>query len=167
MITEQALYEIIQDTWAATLGVHLDRRVGAETSEIGSLTVCARISGAWEGEVCLQCTPALARLFAAAIFQVEADLITTNEIFDALSELIHIVGGNLKALLPQPVFLSLPTLAAPAGQPRIPVQHQTICRLTLVSEGHPFEVTLSSGASATSHEPVSDNRERQMAIERV
>ena len=54
-------------------------------------------------------------LIAAAIFQVEADKAGSYEILDALSELIHIVGGNLKALLPQPVILSLPSLPESHG----------------------------------------------------
>ena len=61
---------------------------------------------------------------------------------DALSELTHIIGGNLKALLPQPVTLSLPSLSDLSDWTQTTPQWQMISRLTLMSEGHPFVVTL-------------------------
>jgi hypothetical protein len=142
LVTEGAFYKIIQDTWTSTLGFHVDRAASAEFSAVGAFTVCVKITGAWDGEVRLHCSPALARSIVAAIFQVEADEAGNDEILDALSELIHIVGGNLKALLPQPVILSLPCLPDPSNWAQTTPQWQIICRLTLMSEGHLFVVTL-------------------------
>ena len=115
LVTEGAVYKIVQDTWTSTLGFQVDRSAPSESLATGALTVCVKITGAWDGEVRLHCSPQLARLIAAAIFEVETVNVGTYEILDALSELIHIVGGNLKALLPQPVILSLPTLADPSN----------------------------------------------------
>lgn len=84
----------------------------------------------------------MARLIAAAIFQGEADNAGSEETLDALCELIHIIGGNLKSLLPQPITLSLPSLPDPADWAQITPQWQLVCRLPLVSEGHPFVVAL-------------------------
>ncbi len=141
-VTEGAFYRIIQDTWASTLGFHVDCSPSAELTAIGALTVSVKITGAWEGEVRLHCPPPLGRLIAAAIFQVEAESAGNDEILDALSELIHIVGGNLKALLPQPVILSLPSLPSPADAAQSMLPPQIVCRLTLTSEGYPFVVTI-------------------------
>ena len=110
LVVEETFYKIIQDTWASTLEFQVDRPTSVEVSGIDLATVCVRISGAWAGDVPLQCPHPLARLIAAEIFQVDADKAGDDEILDALSELIHIVGGNLKSLLPQPVTLSLPSL---------------------------------------------------------
>jgi chemotaxis protein CheX len=84
----------------------------------------------------------LARSIAATIFQVEAEKAGDDGILDALSELAHIIGGNLKALLPKPVTLSLPSLPDPIDWAQTTPQWQMVCRLTLLSEGHPFVVTL-------------------------
>jgi chemotaxis protein CheX len=159
LVTEETFYKIIQDTWASTLGFHIDCPVPAERSAIGELTVCVRISGAWEGAVRLDCPLPLARLMAAAIFQVDADRADNDEILDALSELIHIVGGNLKALLPQPVTLSLPSLLKPQNSADSTPQWPKVCSLTLTSEGHAFVVTLLGGQPAEATEPVTANRE--------
>jgi chemotaxis protein CheX len=145
LVTEETFYKIIQDTWASTLGFHIDCPVSAELPATGGLTVCVRISGAWNGEVRLHCPLPLARLVAAAIFQVDADKADNDEILDALSELIHIVGGNLKALLPQPVTLSLPSLLDPTNSAHSAPQWSKVCQLTLMSEGQPFVVILLGG----------------------
>ena len=57
LVTEGDFYKIIQDTWTSTLGFQVDRAPSAEFSAIGALTVCVKITGAWDGEVRLHCSP--------------------------------------------------------------------------------------------------------------
>lgn len=147
-IDEETVYTIIQDTWTSTLGFPVERLGHDEPSAPGEFTVCVKIAGAWDGEVRLHCSPQLARLIATAIFQVDAGNIGQSEIQDALSELIHIVGGNLKPLLPRPVTLSLPSLSEPGNWAQTTPQWQMVCRLSLMSEGHPFVVSLLGDYSA-------------------
>jgi hypothetical protein len=142
LVTEGTLYEIVQDTWTSTLGFQVDRAVAEEFTAVGAFTVCVKITGAWDGEVRLHCSPPLARSIAAAIFQVDADHVGSDQILDALSEIIHIIGGNLKALLPKPVTLSLPSLPDPSNWAQTTPQWQMVSRLTLRSEGHAFVVAL-------------------------
>ena len=149
-VTEEAFYEIIQDTWTSTLGFQVERAALEEFPAVLAFTVCVKITGVWDGEVRLHCSLPLAQTIAAAIFQVEADKVGSDEILDALSELIHIIGGNLKALLPRPVTLSLPSLLDPANWAQTTPQWQMVCRLTLVSEGHPFVAALLGGVQTTS-----------------
>ena len=75
------------------MGFQVDRPPRAEYSAVGAFTACVKLNGAWDGEVRLHCSPQLARLIAAAIFQVEASKAADDRILDALSELIHIVAG--------------------------------------------------------------------------
>jgi hypothetical protein len=165
LISAETFYKIIQDTWSSTLGFHVDGLPSEEYSADGEFTVCVKVSGAWDGEVRLQCPPPLARLIAAAIFQVEAEKAGSEEILDALSELIHIIGGNLKALLPQPVTLSLPSLFDPTDWAQTTPQWQMVCRLTLVSNGQPFVVTLLGGPLTTVVEQVPVDREIRFPVE--
>ena len=142
LISEDTLYQIIEDTWNSTLGFQVERSATPESVGGGALTVYVRITGAWVGEVHLHCSVPLARQIAAAIFQVEAESAGKDEILDALSELVHIVGGNLKTLLPPPVMLSLPSVVnRTAGTPTAP-ELPLVSRLTLESRGHTFVVTL-------------------------
>ena len=142
LVTDSAFFTIIQDTWAATLGFQVERRVSEEFSATGAFTVSVRITGAWDGKVRLLCPDPLARLIAGAIFQLDADKVGHDEIVDALSEITHIVGGNLKALLPQPVTLSLPALENPSSWTETTPELQVASQLTLVADGHTFVATL-------------------------
>jgi hypothetical protein len=142
LVTEDAFYQIIQDTWNSTLGFQVERLAGPEPPAAGAVTVCVRISGAWEGEVRLYCPLPLARSIAAVIFQVEPESVESDQVLDALSELVHIVGGNLKALLPQPVTLSLPALPDPTDWTNTTPQWQLVNRLDLTSQGQCFAVSL-------------------------
>jgi CheY-specific phosphatase CheX len=164
LIADDALYQIIQDTWSSTLDFQVDRVSGSTHLADDSLTVCVRISGAWEGEVRLHCPLSLARRIAAAIFQVEAEKAPTDEILDALSELVHIVAGNLKTFLPQPVTISLPTLPDPTDWGGTTPQWQLVNRLKLECQGYPFVVTLLGDYSAAGRlgiQPDGDNKQPQ------
>lgn len=143
VITETNVFEIIQDTWTSTLGFQVDYLESQDFSPVGAFTASVKIAGAWDGEVRMHCPPALARLIAGAIFQVEPDKAGNDETLDALGELIHIIGGNLKALLPQPVTVSLPSLVDPTDSAQTTPRGQTVSELTLLSEGHPFMVSIS------------------------
>jgi chemotaxis protein CheX len=154
LITEDALYQILYDTWNSTLGFQVERQSGRESVARGALAVCVRITGAWDGELRLQCPIPLARSIAAAIYQVEGESAGRDEMLDALSELVHIVGGNLKTLLPRPVMVSLPSVSdrAEETQTQTPPQWQLLSRLTLQSQGYPFVVTLLGGPLPGEHE---------------
>jgi CheY-specific phosphatase CheX len=147
LIAEDALCQIIQDTWNSTLGFQVECRASSESIAAGALSVCVKISGAWEGEIRLHCPVPLARSIAAAIYQVDGESASKEEMLDALSELVHIVGGNLKTLLPHPVMLSLPSPSDRGGEtvPQTPPQWQLLSRLTLQSQGYAFVVTLQGG----------------------
>jgi hypothetical protein len=107
----------------------------------------------------------LARRIAAAIFQVEENKVGSSEILDALSELIHIIGGNLKSFLPQPVTLSLPSLLGSTTWGQTTPPWQMVCRLTLQSEGHPFVVSILGNLSAAAGAETSANREGRLPTE--
>lgn len=160
-VTEEAFFRIIEDTWNSTLGLRVERAAQPPTAMAESLNVCVKITGAWEGEVRIQCSPQMARSCAASIFQMDAEKVGPGEISDALSELVHIIGGNLKALLPPPVTLSLPTVPDPSERTRSTPPGQTVCRLALRCEGHPFLITLLGDLPAAARgqtQPVAGQR---------
>jgi hypothetical protein len=148
LLAEDAFYKIIEDTWNSTLGFEVERSNSEAHSDDGEIIACSKVSGAWNGEVHLFCPRPLGRLIAAAFFQVDANKAGNDQILDALSELIHIVGGNLKGLLPQPITLSLPSSEDSGTRPKVIPNAQTVCRLSLTSSGCPFTVSLEGGLPA-------------------
>lgn len=108
-----------EETWAEQVRVH----------------AAADIRGGWEGTIIVEMSTRLALDIATTLYSqplAVADLaedVWAQElpraerslVFDAIGEVVNIVAGNLKALLPQPSTLSLPRVAfLPARAPDSP-----------------------------------------------
>jgi hypothetical protein len=165
-VTEDALYDIIQSTWNSTLGFEVNRAGSNIRQSDAEVAARASVSGAWNGEVCLRCPQPLARLIAGAFFQIEAQKASDDQISDALSELIHIVGGNLKALLPQPITLSLPSSGDPADGAPPNTRAKAICQLSLKTSGYPFAVSLFGGVAKDRVDPMPGGEESPFHTDR-
>jgi len=109
---ENEVCQITESIWALVLGLEVRRSPLAvlPAGKEGMLTGCVQITGAWEGAVTLCCSVALARQAASLMFDTDPASITIEQIQDALAELANMMGGNLKALLPEPCHLSLPAV---------------------------------------------------------
>src|SRR5689334_6055216 len=111
---EPELTEITERVWASLVEAPLlPRRPGQPAPAPGSRTFtgCVQITGAWEGAVTVHCSEHLAKLLTAAMFMVDPGDTSAEEVADALGELANMVGGNVKALLPEPCRISLPAVA--------------------------------------------------------
>ena len=114
-VTPDQVLSIAQDVWESFLQLTLlPHPEGDQAAGITGpmLTGCVSISGAWGGSVFLQCSLDQARTAAEAMFGAEPGDLSDDEVSDALGELINMVGGNIKSLLPAPSSLSLPSVAA-------------------------------------------------------
>ncbi len=78
-----------------------------ESSE-NLVTANIQISGEWQGVVALTMEHGLAQQLAISMFSREKEQLTDEDINDSASELMNIIGGNLKSMLPQPNQLGLP-----------------------------------------------------------
>lgn len=95
-----------------------------------AMEVSASVSviGAWNGHVVVDCSTGASRHAAAAMLAVDLQDVTQEDVTDALGELANIIGGNVKALLPEPCALSLPhvLINGASGWPAV----IEVCRLT-------------------------------------
>ena len=102
---------LVESIWSAVLGWE----VSAGTAPAGPeefLTGCVPIAGAWDGAVLLDCHGDLARRAAGVMFGLGSEAADPEAVRDALDELTNMLGGNLKALLPGPCHLGLPTVVS-------------------------------------------------------
>jgi len=108
---DDATFEVFESVCATVLGTEVRRSTSPGPSP-GERTLvgCVQITGAWSGAVLLSCAPGFASLAARTIFAGAGDP-SVGEERDALGELANMVAGNLKALLPAPSYLGLPTVA--------------------------------------------------------
>jgi chemotaxis protein CheX len=105
------LAAIVEGAVTAMLGIDLGEPVEHDTAAAGcSLCASVQFAGGWEGAVVVGSDIAFGRETAAAMFDIEADDVTDDEIADALGELANMIGGNVRPLLPGAETLSLPTV---------------------------------------------------------
>lgn len=111
MIGESELHQFTSDTWATVLGLDLEPTGRAFQPSTDTVTGCVQVSGGWRGAVVLVCPVPLAKRVAAVMFDLPPDGADAEFQSDAIGELVNILGGNVKAMLPGPSHLSLPAVA--------------------------------------------------------
>lgn len=104
------LHAILDGIWLSYLDGPADPLPHPEPVD-GPVTATVAIHGAWAGDVTITLGHALAVGVAAHLLAVNLADVTEEDIDDAAGELVNILGGNLKAVLPEPSVLSLPTVA--------------------------------------------------------
>lgn len=109
---ENEVFQITATIWASMLGLKLkpNERMLNLLSKEHPLISCIHITGDWNGTVVLHCSFMLARQITAIMFDVDIENITMDQIQDVLGELVNIIGGNVKSLLPLSCCLSLPVV---------------------------------------------------------
>ena len=98
---ENEVRQITEDTWRIVLGEELEvpAEQVAPTDIEDSIAAYTQIAGDWLLAVVLYCSIRLARHVASVMFGAcEADM-NSDDIHDAMSELINIVSGNIKSIL--------------------------------------------------------------------
>ena len=101
--------EIAVSIWETLFTIPLEDGVLGDGLGDPVVTGCVHIDGSWHGAVMLQYGEGLASLLAGQLFRSEAPV--SEEILDTIGELTNMLAGNIKALLPQPSGISLPTVA--------------------------------------------------------
>jgi chemotaxis protein CheX len=143
-VSREEIEEITRLIWESLLELEITPSGdGALLAELGAVPVGAqvRITGAWEGRVALQCSPALARALTATLFMVDDVEVDDEQQRDAIGELANMIGGNLKACLPQPSKLCLPE-ALTEGRPAAGAEGS----VTFECNGQPVIVLLDQTA---------------------
>jgi len=108
---DDTIEEIAKEIWSAIVDDSSSLVARGPGAEFGELTGSVDISGSWNGTFYLSFSMTAARQAAAAMFNTEVDNLTEADVRDAVGELINVIGGNLKSLLPTPTLLSLPTVS--------------------------------------------------------
>jgi chemotaxis protein CheX len=110
---EDDITDITNSIWEAMFALPLDR-VDPEPAIPGPVvTGCVTIEGAWDGAVMLTCERELAGSLTGRLFGAESE-VTPDDVRDAIGEVTNMLAGNIKALLPDPSRISLPTVAVGA-----------------------------------------------------
>ena len=104
--------QIVQSIFATMLGMEPvrvdDQSASCEEKLLGTI----QIAGATSLSVVLAVSDGVARAAAAAMLMMPLADVSDADQRDVVAELTNMIGGNLKSLLPGPLYLSLPTVVA-------------------------------------------------------
>ncbi len=133
--------DIVTMIWSTLIDVPIQPGDGAAPSEDLTVTGIVNIDGAFHGAIFVRCPFALASLLTTAMFQGDGEP-TFEDVCDALGELTNMVAGNVKALLPQPSVISLPTVASGSRYEISVVGTHVVATVPFVSASHPLVVSV-------------------------
>jgi chemotaxis protein CheX len=105
------LGRIMDMVWSSTLGEPLAPMTISKRPPPPLYTACLQVAGAYEGTMLLEIPVHIGRSIAGQMFGMEPAAVSDAEVRDAVGELVNMIGGNVKALLPGPSFISLPAVA--------------------------------------------------------
>lgn len=137
---EELLCTITTTVWDTVVGRRLDVAAAATDGE-AMIEAVVRISGAWDGTVVLACSRRAGRAAAAAMFGRSEDAVTQGELEETLTELVNILGGNLKGIVAGVRALGRPEVAA-----RPVPMSGLAARVHLACDGEPVWVSVLAGA---------------------
>ena len=140
--------QVLTQVWSSFVGEEeplLPRLAAAgapfEVSPTWSATVT--IADGWNGSVTVELSQDVAvALTRTMLCLPDAESVEDGDLADAVGELVNMVGGNIKSLLPGPSRLSLPAVAAGRAVP--PTDAVEVARLDGQWAGEPVRVTVHS-----------------------
>lgn len=146
MDMDDDIREIATSIWETLFSVPLqaaDSRVQVDAQVV---TGCVQIEGAWNGAVMLQCGSDLAGRLAGELFRSEAP--SPDDVRDTIGELTNMLAGNVKALLPEPSRISLPTVAFGNDYAITVLGTKPVATVSFTCTDAPLVVTVMQGTAA-------------------
>ena len=116
-MAEADLKQIVDDVWSSYLDPDgLQPLIPADPAKAKFDAMSAvSITGAWHGHVMFACTEKAARDATAAFLAMDPAEVGEEDMADVLGEMANIIGGNVKSMLPNGCFLSLPHVVMAQG----------------------------------------------------
>ena len=121
---------IVEEVWTSFLGADEPLLPAAPDELTVGWSAAVTVTGEWHGMVSVELATDLAEQVARRMLAVPDDVLGTEDedIADAVGELVNMIGGNVKSLMPGPSVLSLPLVAA--GRVARPSDAVEVCRLS-------------------------------------
>jgi chemotaxis protein CheX len=127
---------VVEEVWNSFLGGEDPLVVGAPGEVPTGWSAAVTVTGAWEGMVSVELPAGTAEEVCRRMLGVEET--HDEDVADAVGELVNMIGGNVKSLMPGPSVLSLPVVAA--GRVARSSDTTEVCRIDAWWAGAPLQV---------------------------
>ena len=139
--------QIVAEVFGSFLGGDESLPVPAPAGDT-AVSSSVSITGGWDGHVVFGCSTAASRTAAALLLAMPEDELAEADVADAVGELVNMIGGNIKSLLPGPSALTLPLVSLGGAALHLPSSTEAL-RLDLNWQGEPVRVSVwASSADA-------------------
>ncbi|GAA3801764.1 chemotaxis protein CheX [Nocardioides panacisoli] len=144
---------VTDEVWTTLLGEAaplIDRLVpvGTPFDSVGVWSAAVTVSGGWEGSVTVELTTYVAGALTTTMLDLPHDAeVSDADVADAVGELVNMLGGNVKSLMPGPSVLSLPSVAA--GRAAFSSDAREVARVEATWDGEPVRVTVHNSTGET------------------
>lgn len=108
-LTIESIWSQMFGLWAVPDGVLLHDDLAGDVPERASVLM----RGQSDVEIVLHCSMPLATVLAGLMFDVILEAVDDELRADTMGELVNILAGNVKVILPTPTQLSLPVTSCP------------------------------------------------------
>jgi chemotaxis protein CheX len=102
--------QIVGDVFSTMLKLDIESVPDAWSPSSASVTACIFFAGNWKGAVLVECNEFQARQWTARLTSLPDPGAMTDDVRDAMGEVVNMVGGNLKSVLPRGIGLSMPSV---------------------------------------------------------
>ena len=128
--------------WSTLLGFDIQPEPGTfDFSSEDMVTGSVQVTGKWNGVITLYLPSPLVNQITETMFSLEPGKASPETKKDAIGELINMVGGNIKSMLPQPSALSTPIFAMEGQSQQFPfTKRVTQCKF--ICNGSSFALSL-------------------------
>ena len=129
---------LVDEVWSSFLGAEEPLLPCGPAEMIVGWSAAVTVSGEWHGMVSVELPTGVAEEVTRRMLCVDEAF--DEDVADAVGELVNMIGGNVKSLMPGPSVLSLPVVAA--GRVARPSDSVEVCRLDAVWAGTPLLVSV-------------------------
>lgn len=147
------LHAVVDEVWTTFLGPEdplLPALPDSGLSAGGTWSAATSVTGAWNGVVTVEIPDLVAQTATERMLGLTPDeVLSTEDVADAVGELVNMIGGNVKSLMPGPSALSLPLVAR--GTIASPSDLTEVSHLDLTWAGSPLRVTVLARRDAPVH----------------
>lgn len=105
----ETLQVIVGDVFSGLLGDVEPPEPDAESGAPLAVHAKVTVTGEWNGHVLVECSAPLARQVTAHLLLTTAEELADDDVRDVVGELVNVIGGNVKSVMPGPSTLSLPS----------------------------------------------------------
>lgn len=128
--------------WSTLLGFDIQPKSGSfNISSENTITGSVQISGKWNGVISLYLPSDLVSRITETMFSLESGQATLETKKDAIGEMINMIGGNIKSMLPQPSTLSTPIFSMEGESQQFPFTKR-VTQCEFICKGNPFALSL-------------------------